>query len=62
MRGPTGSSASAPNQDGEETRGVYPELVEGLKHPSPRGRFGTEAPPRMKAGEKGLYSEGQDLT
>jgi len=24
-------------------------LVEGLKQPSPRGRFGTEAPPRPKA-------------
>ena len=50
VRSPLGPSATVPNQDGSGTRGVNPELAEGLKQPSPRGRFGTEAPLLTKAG------------
>jgi len=42
--------------NGSRTRGVYPEpfdklrtgLVEGLKQPSPKSRFGAPAPPRPR--------------
>ncbi len=38
VRGPPGASASVPNKMARE--------LAPLKQPSPRGRFGTEAPPR----------------
>jgi hypothetical protein len=41
VRGPAGASASVPNKMARE--------LAPLKQPSPRGRFGTEAPPRPKA-------------
>ena len=41
VRGPAGPSASVPNKMARE--------LAPLKQPSPRGRFGTEAPPRPKA-------------
>ena len=41
VRGPAGSSASAPNKMARE--------LAPLKQPSPRSRFGAAAPPRTKA-------------
>ncbi len=44
VRGPPGASASVPNKMARE--------LAALKQPSPRGRFGTEAPPRPTRGPK----------
>ena len=39
------TSASVPNKMAQDLAESILSLVEGLKQPSPRGRFGTEAPP-----------------